>query len=290
MQLVVELKKPQILNKIDDTQIAGYIVSIKELSAYNDGEYNINELEEIVSLVHQKGKAVYLNARKIFHDDDLKVAEDIISKMIDLGIDYYLYGDVGFYEMAKAKGIEKKLIYQVNTYMTNRYDIDIMLEENHGVVLSTEISYSEIENILKDVKGNLYLNAFGYYPIFHSRRRLITNYKLYRNEELDLNKTFDIVEELRDSHYPIEENSNGTVIYTDGLYYLSKEIYTLNNINQNLKYLIYSKFIKEEEYLQIITMYCDLMANKEVSFEQFNNLTKGLLYETSKLLKTEGGK
>lgn len=290
MQLVIELKNPQILDNIDDTQIEGYILSIKELSAYNDVEYSINELETIISLIHKKSKKVYLNARKIFHEEDIEIVKEVLEQTIKFGVDYYLYGDVGFYELAGEKGIEKKLIYQVNTYMTNKYDVNIMLEENHGVVLSTEISYSEIENILKDIDGNLYLNAFGYYPIFHSRRKLITNYKIYRSEDVDLNKTFDIVEELRDSHYPIEENDNGTVIYTDGLYYLSKEIYTLNNINQNLKYLIYSKFTNEDEYLQIIAVYCDLIANKDVNFEQFNNLTKGLLYETSKLLKTEGGK
>ena len=33
-----------------------------------------------------------------------------------------------------------------------------------------------------------------------------------------------IVEELRKSHYPIEQNENGMVVYLDGAYYLSDEL------------------------------------------------------------------
>lgn len=289
MQLIVELKNLDILNNTDVDEIGGYIVNISELSAYNDEEYNLDELPNIISLIHQKGKKVYINARKIFHEDDLITLDNTIKKLVEYGVDYYLYGDVAFYEVSRKYGICDKLIYQVNTYMTNKYDIDIMLKDNNGVVISTEISYQEIEEIVKNVNGNLYLTAFGYYPIFHSRRKLITNYKLYRNEELDLNKQFDVVEELRESHYPIEENKNGTVIYTDGLYYLSNEIYTLNNINPNIKYLVYSKFVDNDKYLKLIAVYSDLLKNKEVSFNEFDNLTKGLLYERSKLLKEEGG-
>lgn len=290
MQLVVELKNHLFLDKIDDTKIEGYILSINELSAYNDVEYSVDELKEVITKIHQKNKKVYLNARRIFHEDDFELIEEIVKLTIKFNVDYYIYSDFGFYEIMKNLGLEKKLIYQVNTYMTNVFDVNIMLEENYGVVLSTEISYNEIEKIVKDIKGNLYLNAFGYYPIFHSRRKLITNYKKYRKEELNLNKKFDIVEELRDSHYPIEENHNGTVIYTDGLYYLSCEIYSLNNINPDLKYLIYSKYTTEEEYLKIISTYSSLLDDKQVSWDDFKNLTKGLLYEKSKLLKTEGGK
>ena len=290
MQLVVELKNHLLLNKIDDRQIYGYILSINELSAYNDTAYSINELEEIINLIHQKNKKVYLNVRRIFHEDDFELIEEIIKQTIKFNVDYYIYSDFGFYEIMKNLGLENKLIYQVNTYMTNVFDVEIMLEENYSVVLSTEISYDEIEKIVKDIKGNVYLNAFGYYPIFHSRRKLITNYKKYRKEELNLNKKFDIVEELRDSLYPIEENHNGTVIYTDGLDYLSNEIYSLNNINPNLKYLIYSKYTTEEEYLKIISTYSSLLENQQVSCDDFENLTKGILYEKSKLLKTEGGK
>ena len=77
MQLVVELKNHLLLNKIDDREIYGYILSINELSAYNDTAYSINELEEIINLIHQKNKKVYLNVRRIFHEDDFELMEDV---------------------------------------------------------------------------------------------------------------------------------------------------------------------------------------------------------------------
>ena len=87
------------------------------------------------------------------------------------------------------------------------------------------------------VSENLY-NLYTYFL----KRLIDSNIK---KDNSILEEVLHFVEELRDSHYPIEENHNGTVIYTDGLYYLSNEIYSLNNINPNLKYLIYFGYMVE---------------------------------------------
>ncbi len=282
MKLVVELKYPNLIEEFSN--IEGFILNIKGLSCYYDRGYSLGEIEELIRKIHNNNQLVYVNARRIFHEQDLEIIDEMLDKLIILGVDYFFYGDATFYEIAVKKNIVEKLIYQVNTYMTNYFDISVMLSENESVVSSTEISYEELKNITDKVVEPIYIHAFGYYPIFHSRRELITNYQMYRQIEVDTSCNYDVVEELRDSHYPIEQTENGMVVYIDGAYCLDKEI---NSLGGNNYFIITSKFINENDYKEIINIYINEEYDKLSSLDII--YTKGLLYEKSKLLKKEGG-
>lgn len=289
MRLIAELKD---LSLIKNYQVDGWIVNIKNLSCYYDVDYQLEELKKIIEAIHNNNQKVYINAKKIIHEENIIEIIDIIKKLECLTVDYYFYSDVAFFEIAEELNIKHKLIYQVNTYMTNSQDIEIMISENSNVVISTEISKEEIVNIIKNIQKPLYLHSFGYYPIFHSRRELITNYQKYRGIPLDINKNYDVVEELRNSHYPIEQNENGMVIYLDGAYYLSSEIVEFNKYNKDINYILTSKFVNLDEYKNVLDLYVAIKKEKSFSdeFEKLNlPLTKGLLYEKSTLLKKEGG-
>lgn len=289
MKLIAELKSPSLIKK---HHVDGWIVNIKGLSCYYDTIYTCEELKEIIAEIHDNNQKVYVNARKIIHEQDIENVIEILKKLEDLKVDYYFYGDVAFYEIAEKLSIKHKIIYQVNTYMTNALDVEIMLWENHSVVVSTEISFEEINYIVKNIQKPLYLHAFGYYPIFHSRRELITNYQKYRGLNPNITNEYDVVEELRESHYPIEQNENGMVVYIDGVYYLSHEIKQFNEYNKEIIYILTSKFIDLEIYKKVLDFYISIEKGNE-EYQMFENLklilTKGLLYETSKLLKKEGG-
>lgn len=288
MKLIAELKRPSLIKKHN---VDGWIVNVKGLSCYYDITYTCDELKEIITEIHDNNQKVYVNVRKIIHEQDINHIIEILKKLESLNVDYYFYGDVTFYEIAEKLNIKHKIIYQVNTYMTNALDIEIMLLENHSVVVSTEISFEEINCIVKNIQKPLYLHAFGYYPIFHSRRELITNYQKYRGLNPNITNEYDVVEELRDSHYPIEQNENGMVVYIDGAYYLSHEIKQLNDYNREIIYILTSKFIDLEVYEEVLDLYISIEKGNEEHqiFEKLKLiLTKGLLYETSKLLKKEG--
>ena len=168
--------------------------------------------------------------------------------------------------------------------MTNKYDINEMLKDNNSVVVSTELSLEEMKEIINDTPKELYLHAFGYYPIFHSRRELISNYLIYRNREIDLEANYDVVEELRKTHYPIEQNENGMIVYLDGAYNLTEELVFFENATA----ILLSKFISLEDYQKVLEVYTN-----NGNYQELENLnivlSKGLLYEQSILLKKEGG-
>lgn len=281
MKIVSELKDLSLLESYD---VDGWIVSILGLSCYYDKLYTLDDIRKIVEIAHKNNQMVYVNAKKIIHEQDIDKVICLVKELENIGVDYYFYGDLAFYEIAKELKITNKLIYQVVTYMTNKYDIEEMLKDNNSVVVSTELSFEEIKDIVNNIKHPLYLHGFGYYPLFHSRRELISNYLIYRNREIDLEEKFDIVEELRKSHYPIEQNENGMVVYLDGAYYLSDE---LDSVNDAYCVLL-SKFIELDDYKKVLEVY-----TKTKNYQALSDLnvvlSKGLLYEESILLKKEGG-
>ena len=281
MKIVAELKEISLL---ENNHVYGWIVNLLGLSCYYDELYSLEEIEEIVKKAHSNNQKVYVNAKKIIHEEDIEDVTNLVKKLELIGVDYYIYGDLGFYEIVETLNITDKLIYQVVTYMTNKYDIDVMLKDNNSVVVSTELSLEEMKDIVNDIEHPLYLHVFGYYPIFHSRRELISNYLIYRNREIDLKAKYDVVEELRKSHYPIEQNENGMVVYLDGAYNLSEE---LGEFDNSIGILL-SKYIECDDYKKVLEIYTK--TNNYQELEKLNVvLSKGLLYEQSILLKKEGG-
>lgn len=281
MKIVSELKDVCLLK---NTKVDGWIVNIFGLSCYYDHLYSLEEIESIVDIAHRQNQKVYVNAKKIIHEQDIDKVTYLVKELEKIGIDYYIYGDVAFLEIVENLQIKAKLIYQVATYMTNKYDINEMLKDNNSVVVSTELSLEEMKEIVNDTPKELYLHAFGYYPIFHSRRELISNYLIYRNREIDSEANYDVVEELRKTHYPIEQNENGMVVYLDGAYNLTEELVFF----ENAMAILLSKFISLEDYQKVLEIYAN-----NGNYQELENLnivlSKGLLYEQSILLKKEGG-
>ncbi len=284
MRIIAEYKNQKVLkNKC----VYGLVVNVFGLSAYYDNIIDIDEAKDVINKIHNNNQLVYINARKIIHEYELGKVSSLLNYLEELGADYYIYSDVAFYMLAEEKNITNKLIYQVNTYMTNTSDVNIMLEENNSVVLSTEISLVELKNILKNTPKNLYIHTFGYYPIFHSRRELITNYQKYRGLDLDIKGKYDVVEELRDSHYPIEQNENGMVVYLDGAYCIDEELEELKSLHDDLYLFVLGKFLTDEEYDKVLKQYTS--GDYRNIKATYPNISKGLLYEASTLLKNERG-
>lgn len=281
MKIVSELKDLCLLK---NTKVDGWIVNVFGLSCYYDHLYSLEEIESIVDIAHRQNQKVYVNAKKIIHEQDIDKVTYLVKELEKIGIDYYIYGDVAFLEIVGNLQINAKLIYQVATYMTNKYDINEMLKDNNSVVVSTELSLEEMKEIINDTPKELYLHAFGYYPIFHSRRELISNYLIYRNREIDLEANYDVVEELRKTHYPIEQNENGMVVYLDGAYNLTEELVFFENATA----ILLSKFISLEDYQKVLEVYTNNGNYQELGKLNIV-LSKGLLYEQSILLKKEGG-
>ena len=171
-------------------------------------------------------------------------------------IDYYLYSDLGFYQILVEKGMSDKAVYIAPTYLTNTSDINIFNKLNGYVVVSNQISSEELKEILNHVTKQVIVQAFGMACCFYSRRELVTNYFKFKNKK-PLNfrgKLGNLQEETRESEYHLVEDINGVRIFEEKHYYLAEELDDMINVSS----LLISHFdIKNKDYLKIVSLYSD---------------------------------
>lgn len=144
-----------------------------------------------------------------------------------------VFDDIGVLNvLLKEKNNLKKILF-LNHMNSNFLSINAYLEYVDSVVVSTDITTKELDEILSQVTKPVVLYTFGYVNIMYSRRNLITNYNNYFSQN---EKKISTLEESS-SHKKIKlvENEFGTVAYTNlpfnGLDYLNKKPVLFNLIN-----------------------------------------------------------
>ena len=235
--------------------VEGLIVGIDFLSL-DINELVISDIEKIVNLCKKSQKLLFINATRIFHEDDLAYIKIILRNSVFKYIDYYLYSDLGFYQILVEKGMSDKAVYIAPTYLTNTSDINIFNKLNGYVVVSNQISSEELKEILNHVTKQVIVQAFGMACCFYSRRELVTNYFKFKNKK-PLNfrgKLVNLQEETRESEYHLVEDINGVRIFEEKHYYLAEELDDMINVSS----LLISHFdIKNKDYLKIVSLYSD---------------------------------
>lgn len=256
MKLICEVTSVSEAKKLLKYEgVEGLIVGIDFLSL-DINELVISDIEKIVNLCKKSQKLLFINATRIFHEDDLAYIKIILRNSVFKYIDYYLYSDLGFYQILVEKGMSDKAVYIAPTYLTNTSDINIFNKLNGYVVVSNQISSEELKEILNHVTKQVIVQAFGMACCFYSRRELVTNYFKFKNKK-PLNfrgKLGNLQEETRESEYHLVEDINGVRIFEEKHYYLAEELDDMINISS----LLISHFdIKNKDYLKIVSLYSD---------------------------------
>ena len=246
MKLIVDINSLEILDEcLDniDVVVVGYV----DL-AYDSGM--IVEFDELVSLcdkVHQAGKEVWVNARRIVHEDDVLLINQRISEVLNTLVDGIMYTDLFFYMALENTSLLK--VFTPTTYVTSKYDLEVLKKKHDIVLASPEVSIDELEQ-MASMNSICYL--FGQMSIFHSRRKLLTNYFEYRLWMYDSDKKYLLKEELREDYLPIKETKLGTSIYLEGFYS------SINYVNRLQKFefgLISGLFLTPSELVSVINAY-----------------------------------
>ena len=166
-------------------------------------------------------------------------------KKLPSNIKGIVFDDVGVLEVLNTIPNKLTKILFLNHFNCNYLSINAYLEYVDSVVVSTDITEGEVDEILKKASKPLVLFTFGYINIMYSRRLLLTNYNDHFNRKVDPDSklTNDLGQDFK-----IVQNEYGTVIYTgepfNGLSYLGKE-----NV---MYYMISTLFLTDEEVLRII--------------------------------------
>ena len=183
----------------------------------------------------------YIFVNRILDNEGIekfKVLLDNLPKSIK-GI---VFDDIGILHILNNKKMAIKKILFLNHFNCNYESINCYLEYVDSVVISCDVTFREIKEILKE----LVVYIFGYVNIMYSRRSLISNYNKHFLEDAKLDNYIEEVNSKK--KFKILENEYGTVIYTDKPFN-GLEVSNLDNV---LFDFINGVFLSDEEILEII--------------------------------------
>lgn len=233
-----------------------YLLGIHHFSVNMPFYLEIEEIEEVVSLLKDNGKEVFFNINKNMFKQDLIDLEHLLEKIESLKIDGICFYDISVISIMKKRGFKTPLIWHQEHFTTNYLTIDYWLENGVKMTfLSNEITKEEIEEIKNHTKSKLILQAFGYVPIFLSKRPLVENYKKYFHIKDNSEIYYMEKEHLK---YPLRNLDGDFEVYNAKILNALEMVKTLN-----LDYIYFNSFlIKEDEFINVLICYQEQKLNQ----------------------------
>ena len=193
------------IKNIDNLKLCDEIILPSIYSIFYKKAFNKDEIIKIVN--ENKDMKFILGLDGIIDesilDDVIKLIEDL--KELDLDI---LFSDMAVFYYYQNKGKLNKLIYNASTYLCNYLDVEYYHSLNVRTFVSNELSYEDLKINCK--YDNVVLQVYGYYPIYYSKRKVLSLYKDYSHIDYDPYKEYEIKEELREEKYKIREYENNS--------------------------------------------------------------------------------
>lgn len=157
-----------------------------------------------------------------------------------------VFEDLGLLELLEEENSSLETILFPSHMICSKQTASCFLKEADYIVLSSDITLEENEEILKN-SNRVGVFIYGHLPFMYSRRTLLKNYA--KNFELAEEQSLNIEESISKKRFFAVENSYGTVIYDsrvyDGrellgkaaFYIISLEFERVNTIKEFLSFL-----------------------------------------------------
>ena len=242
------MKKGVIISSIKQAEdikdeVDAYLIPLKDLSINYTNTFTIDDIKKIQKLK----KEIFVFINKNIENSELNKLEKTLKEIETLNINGIIFYDIAIVELKKELNLKTDLVWHQEHLTTNYGAVNYWY--NKGVkfaYLSSELTKREIEEIKKNTKAKLFVNVFGYIPMFTSKRHLVDNYI----------NTFDIKEKgnkiyKEGKYYNIDDNKNGTTVYSDYILNIKEEIdvdYLIYNSNMidNFNNILKNNTLKEE--------------------------------------------
>ena len=287
MKVLCTLKNIEQFNEIKSL-CDGIVITNQLVSSRYDTSFSKEEILQIIKKCNTAKMEVYLLINALFTDDDFDILFDFINEFKETNL-HYIFGDLAVYQVLREAGISKKGVYNPDTLITTYMDFEFWKPYKiKGIFPSLEIPLDDVRLIGKNKKVKLFYKGFGVSVMFHSRRKLLSNYKAYKNVLFDYVKNDDLrlIEETRNEEYKIIENEHGTHIFQTGVHNI---LPALDIIVDELDYLFLDgTYLDWDKYVLAVEIYkealCDLdhlnLYNTKLE-KIFDNLTYQFLYTDS---------
>lgn len=246
-------------------------------------KYSVNTLnisfDEIKSILNITNN-VFLSLNKNISNSELLEVEKLLIEINKLDIKGLFYADVAIVNIVNRLNLNINLIWSAEHLTTNYFTINYWYKHNvKSTFLSNEITKEEIVDIVNNTSSKIFVQLFGFIPMYVSKRHAVKNYLNHFKLDLNSHKYYLFKE---DKKYSIVDNNEGTMIYSNFIINGLKEYAELKN---NIDYVIINGYdIDSNKLLSVIDIFkevnkknVDKLDNKLLDL--FDNLDKGFLYE-----------
>ena len=217
------LVTPQSIEHITALLEAGadaFVIGEQKFGLRLAGDFTVAQVEEATKLIHAAGKKVYVAVNALFHNDRLDALDDYLVQMQRIGVDALLFGDPAVIIAVRENNVTIPLHWNPETTATNFFQVNYWGERgSKRAVLARELSVDEVIKIKENTKHEIEVQVHGMTCMFQSKRSLLGNYFLYRDEAMEIenrkeNKNMFLHDKERKNKYPIYEDMNGTHIFS----------------------------------------------------------------------------
>lgn len=179
------------------------------------------DLEQGVEYCHKHNRKSNITVNIVPHNDDLKGIEDYLKYLQKIGVDAIIAADPGVINIIKQTIPDMRVHLSTQANTTNYHTANFWYSQGvNRIVLARELSFKEIEEIVKNSPKDLEFETFvhGAMCISYSGRCLLSSFMTGRfSNKGDCAQAcrwkYNLVEEKRPGEfYPIEENDEGTFI------------------------------------------------------------------------------
>ncbi len=253
---------PNKLN-LDEYDCDGFILGLKNYSVNMPYSYSLDEIKNI-----NTDKELFVAINKNIFSREIDELKVILMELDKLNIKGILYADTALVNLKKELNLNVDLVWSQEHLTTNYETINYW--NSYGVnyaYVSSDITLREIKEIKEKAQTKLIVPIFGYMPIFTSKRHEVKNY--LDNFNLSDNSKINYIEK-EGKIYPIVDDIEGTVVYTDYILNGYKEYKELD-----VDYVTLNTFNIEDQLFKDVLK---VFREKKQDDLELDNSSKGFLY------------
>ncbi len=244
-----------IINNIKEAKdiqdyIDAFLLPIENLSINYIHTFSLEKIKEIKKL----NKEIFIIINKNIHNNELFLLEKTLKEIENLNINGIVFYDIALVNLKQKMHLKTPLVWNQEHLTTNYGTVNYWY--NKGVeyaYLSSELTKREIDEIKNNAKAKLFVNVFGYIPMFTSKRHLVNNYL----ETFNLKSKNPNTIRKEGKIYPINDTNLGTTVYSN---------YILNAVDidfNKIDYLVFnSNLIDEKDFINVLKDYKEKHKNK----------------------------
>ncbi len=255
--MIMPKNKEEVISTIKVTD--AFILGLKDLSINMPNYFDLTELKDLIKLIHDNHKEVFISLNKNMHNSDLSYLKETMLLLEELDIQGIMYYDIAVVNLKLDNKLKTPLVWSQEHMTTNYVTSNYWF--SYGALytlLSGEITLEEVAEIKTNAQAKLILPIFGYLPMFVSKRHLIKNYltsfNLKDKSEINYISKAGI-------NYPIIDNELGTITYSGHILNGIREV-----PNLTVDYILLNSFnIPSDIFTKVVKMYSSV--NKDVALE-----------------------